>query len=420
MTKRLCWLLVVLAAGILAANCVLSAETVFPGKAWREATPESQGVDRAKLKAAVERLEVSQLVVIRHGYVIWQGPEANAYHPIYSSTKVFTSTCLGLVYDDRKCQLDDPMVNYLPDWGEAYPAYSKVTLRLLARMQGGTRGKLGSVGEGQKWGDPITYATTPDKPEFQPAGSQIAYQDSNVHLLGRIVAMHLAHEPLKELFQRRIADPIGMSHWDWGLSGQIEGMKHYNAAGTPARKGGGGIKITPLDAARFALLYLNRGNWDGKQLLSTEFIDEATKNQVPVETPGRSAAGWSGAYGFYWYTNGVRQDGKRRWPSAPVGTYAAQGAGSNRFYIIPEWNMVVVTLGSADPEAHVGRSIDDFFAAVAGALTCSASVRTGNSAPICPLFSAWAPRLPASDTRQSDGQTREDLSDFRRVSSISR
>jgi len=259
------------------------------------------------------------------------------------------------------------MVKYLPEWGQAYPIYSKVTLRYLASMRGGTRGKLGFVGEGQRWGDPVTYVTEPDEPEFQPAGSQIAYQDSNVHLLGRIVAMHLAHEPLKDLFKRRIADPIGMSHWDWGISGTVEGMTHYNAAGTPALKGNGGIRITPLDAARFALLFLNRGTWNGKQLLSTAFVDEATRNHVPVTTPGRSSQGWSGAYGFYWYTNGILSDGKRRWSSAPAGTYAAQGGGSNRFYVIPEWNMVVVTLGSSDPEMRVGQSIDDFFVRVTAA-----------------------------------------------------
>jgi CubicO group peptidase (beta-lactamase class C family) len=345
-----------------------NAGTVFPGKDWQEATPESQGIDSAALKAAADELGVQQLVIVRNGYVIWKGPEANAYHEIYSASKVFTSTCLGLMFDDGKCQLDDPMVKYLPEWDDEYPVYAKVTLRHLASMRGGTKGKLGYVGEGQKWGDPVTYVTEPDEPEFEPAGSQIAYQDSNVHLLGRIVAMHLAHEPLKDLFKRRIAEPIGMTDWDWGISGEVEEMTHYNAAGTPALKGNGGIRITPLEVARFALLLLNRGNWDGRQLLSASFIDEATSNQVPVTTPGRSSKGWSGAYGFYWYTNGVRSDGKRRWPAAPAGTYAAQGGGANRFYVIPEWNMVVVTLGSSDPNARVGGSIDTFFAQVADAL----------------------------------------------------
>jgi CubicO group peptidase (beta-lactamase class C family) len=368
MTRCSRWLAIALAVGLWEVNMAGAAGAVFPREDWQEATPESQGIDTARLKAAADELGVKQLVIVRNGYLIWKGPEANAYHEIYSASKVFTSTCLGLVLDDGKCQIDDPMVKYLPEWDDEYPVYAKVTLRHLASMRGGTKGKLGYVGEGQKWGDPVTYVTEPDEPEFEPAGSQIAYQDSNVHLLGRIVAMHLAQEPLKDLFKRRIADPIGMTHWDWGISGEVEGMTHYNVAGTPALKGNGGIRVTPLEGARFALLLLNRGNWNGEQLLSASFIDEATSNQVPVTTPGRSSKGWSGAYGFYWYTNGVRSDGKRRWPAAPAGTYAAQGGGENRFYVIPEWNMVVVTLGSSNPNARVGGSIDTFFAQVTDAL----------------------------------------------------
>jgi CubicO group peptidase (beta-lactamase class C family) len=348
------WLLAmpvfIVAADVRASEVTCTSR--FPGAEWDVASPESQGVDSPKLRAAVTYMDenfdpagAKQLVIIRNGYLIWKGPQADSCHVIHSCTKVFTSTCLGLMLDDGKCKLDDPMIKYLPEWGEAYPIYAKVTLRHLATMTGGTRGKLGYTGPWQEWGDPVVYVTTPDKPEFAPAGSQVAYQDSNVHLLGRIVAMHLALEPLKDLFKRRIADPIGMKQWDWGISGTVEGMTHYNAAGTPAIKGSGGIQISSLELARFGLLFLNRGNWNGKQLLSASFVDEAIRNQVPVTTPGRSRKGWSGAYGFYWYTNGIRADGKRRWPAAPTGTYAAQGGGGNTLFVIPKWSMVVVRLG---------------------------------------------------------------------------
>ncbi|OHB80168.1 MAG: hypothetical protein A2Z25_02270 [Planctomycetes bacterium RBG_16_55_9] len=106
-------------------------------------------------------------------------------------------------------------------------------------------------------------------------------------------------------------------------------------------------------------------------------MGEATRNQVPVATPGRSRKGWSGAYGFYWYTNGVRADGKRRWPAAPAGAYAAQGGGGNTLFVIPEWNMVVVRLGLgvSDPSLPTpsGRGDSEqarnaFFAKLADAL----------------------------------------------------
>src|SRR3990172_8575662 len=173
MSSCLRWIAMALAVGLGAASRAKS-ENVFPGNAWQEATPESQGVDSVKLEAAADSLGVKQLVIVRNGYLIWKGSEADSCHVIHSCTKVFTSTCLGLVLDDGKCQLDDLMVKYLPDWDDEYPVYAKVTLRHLALMMGGTKGKLGYVGPWQRHGDPVVYATTPDKPEFAPSGSQVA------------------------------------------------------------------------------------------------------------------------------------------------------------------------------------------------------------------------------------------------------
>jgi CubicO group peptidase (beta-lactamase class C family) len=352
--------------------------TVFPQADWQEASPESQGVDSAKLKAAVAYMHESfgadgarELVIVRNGYLIWKGPDSDAYHELYSATKVFTSTILGLLVGDGKCALDTLAVEHLPDLDDRYPAYAKIRLRHLASVTGGYHGKVANVTPGQEWGDPIVYVTTPDTPEFEPAGSQVAYNDHDVHLLGRILATRAAHEPLKDLFQRRIADPIGMSRWDWGACGTVDGMVHYNAAGTPALKGNGGVQTTPQELARLGHLYLNRGRWKGKQLLSASFVDEATTSQVPATLPGRSSSLLSGAYGFYWWTNGVMANGNRRWPAAPPKTYAAQGASTNFCFIIPEWNMVVVRMGNSDLPgsfAQQDRLQDTFFAKVADAL----------------------------------------------------
>jgi CubicO group peptidase (beta-lactamase class C family) len=213
--------------------------------------------------------------------------------------------------------------------------------------------------------------TTPDTPELEPAGSQVAYNDHDVHLLGRILATRIARESLKDLFKRRIADPIGMSRWDWGVCGTVDGMVHYNAAGTPTLKGNGGIHTTPRELARLGHLYLNRGRWKDKQLLSASFVNEASTTQVPAALPGRSSSLLSGAYGFYWWTNGVMANGKRRWPAAPPKTYAAHGACANFCFVIPEWNMVLVRMGNSDlPGGSVQQDQlwNSFFAKMADAL----------------------------------------------------
>ena len=88
-------------------------ECVFPGAAWEQATPESQGVDSAKLQAAVDYLReaggkegVKRMVIVRNGRMIWRGPEADKPQGVWSVTKAFTSTAHGLLIEDGKCTLD--------------------------------------------------------------------------------------------------------------------------------------------------------------------------------------------------------------------------------------------------------------------------------------------------------------------------
>ena len=355
--------------------------TVFPGERWREATPQSQYVDPVRLKAALDYMTghfgpdgANELVIVRNGYLIWAGPNADAYHPIFSCTKTFTSAVLGLLVNDGKCTLDELAVKYLPGLDSQYPVYGKIKLRHLASMCGGYQGEVKLVREDQPWGDPMAFLN-PRPPLFE-AGSTVQYNDHEVFLLGKILTL-LAHEPLRDVFQRRIAGPIGMRKWDWGVSGTVDGIPLCNPPGNPGGAGAGGVKFTPRELARFGLLMLNRGRWSGKQLLSAAFVDAATSNQIPVTARFRNHD-FRGRYGFYWWVNGVMANGKRSWPSAPPKTYAAHGAGCNFCFVIPEWDMVVVRMGTTPiAPGKIARSdelLDGFLARLAEALPRPAEV----------------------------------------------
>ena len=346
---------------------------VFPGQDWMEATPESQQVDSAKLRAAVAYMDVNfgpdgadELVIIRNGYLIWKGPGSDTRHNVWSCTKTFTSTVLGVLIAEGLCSLDDPAVKYLPDMDDHYAVYGRIRLRHLASMSSGYRGQVVNVSTEQPWGEPISYLE-PGESLCEP-GTQVQYHDHQVFLLGRILT-RLAGESELSVFKRRIADPIGMTGWDWGVSGKVEGIDLNNAAGTPTTPG---IQTTALQMARLGLLYLNRGKWAGRQLLPVSFVDEATRNQAP--RVGASSF-LHGRYGFYWWTNDIQPDGKRPWPSAPPGAYMSHGHSANFCCVIPEWNMVMVRMG-IHPVATGGQGIgetearwDAFFAQLAESLT---------------------------------------------------
>ncbi len=343
--------------------------TVFPGKDWTEATPESQGVNGAKLKAAIESMNgkvgtngMRETVVIRNGWMIWRGPECEKVHGIWSFTKSFTSTTLGLLIDDRKCTLETKAASVLPSLAENYP---DVTLRHFTTMTSGYRA-MGDEPRGTYAHGPSVTPFKPNpKPLFTPPGSQYAYWDSAMNECANALT-RIAGEPLDELFRRRIADPIGMNReqWKWGRIETIDGLAVNSGSGNRSA-----MQISAREAARFGLLFLNRGNWNGKQLISEHWVEEATRVQVPATIPDANPSSkifGMGAYGFNWWVNGVKADGQRHFPGAPAGTFFGAGARDNFCFVIPEWNMVIVRLGT-DGKAG-DKAWSDFLAKVGESL----------------------------------------------------
>lgn len=321
---------------------------VFPGKAWEEAAPASQGVDPKALGEAVAHLKantgrdgVNELAIIRNGRMIWGGPDIGKVHGVWSATKSFTSTVLGLLVDDGKCTLDTLAKDHVPALAKDYGG---VMLRHFATMTSGYRA-AGDEPRGDYLHGPSATPFVPGPPLFTPPGSKYAYWDSAMNEFG-LVLTRIAGEPLKGLFKRRIADPIGMDpkKWSWGELGK--------AAGLPVNCGSGNhnqhVLISAREMARFGHLFLNRGKWNGKQLLSANWVEAAASVQVPAATPeampGYRIQG-AGVYGLNWWANGVKADGQRKWPHAPPRTFAASGFNNNLCFVIPEWRMVVVRLG---------------------------------------------------------------------------
>ncbi len=328
---------------------VAESPVAFPGLNWEEATPESQGMDSSKLTTAIEYLKaqagsdgVRELVVVRNGRLIWRGDNIDKVHGVWSCTKSFTSTCLGLLSDDGKCALETRAAEFVPELAQHY---GTVTLRHFTTMTSGYRA-FGDEPQGSYKHGP---SGTPFRPNpqalFTPPGSQYAYWDSAMNMFGLILT-RIAGEPLESLFQRRIADPIGMNskQWDWGDYATNNNIVVNGGSGN----GGKHIFISARELARLGHLFLNHGNWNGRQLISSNWVRQATSPHVAATLPWaqpESEIDGRGCYGFNWWANGLKADGTRLWPGAPIGAFAALGHNNNKLFVIPEWQMVVVRLG---------------------------------------------------------------------------
>lgn len=310
------------------------APVVFPTDAWATSAPEAQGLDPVLLGQAMAEIKAvcgtdgnRQTMVIRNGYVVWQGDDIAHRHPVWSCTKSFMSTCLGLLWDDGKCAPETLAATLYPALAADYPT---VTLEHLATFTSGYAHAEGRVGE-------------PAKPRYQPGA---AYEYSSQSDLLALVLTRAAGEPLNDLFMRRIGTPIGLTAQDfhWGVQSGDSAIAINGGSGAIES----GVQMNARAMARFGWLYCQRGRWNGKQLISERYIDHATAVRVPATVPPWDPKAWyvdvPGRYGLNWWVNGVAANGKRLWPSIPPSSFAAQGNKNNICIIVPEWNLVLVRL----------------------------------------------------------------------------
>jgi CubicO group peptidase (beta-lactamase class C family) len=323
----------------------------FPGATWHEMTPEELGVHPNGLHHALNywRMHsgtngVDQVVMARRGVLFHRGRAATNAHNVWSVTKSFTSTALGLLVADGTVTLDTRAASLEPALQALYP---RVTLRDFTTMTSGYDAQGRS-----RWGAPSEdwSATpyTPAPPLFAP-GTHYAYWDEAQMMFGRVLTRATPRD-LLDLLRERIFDPIGLQVTGWTTEGEIDGV--------PIRNGCTGLQLDALNLARFGHLFLNQGRWDQRPLLPAAWVRDATRAQVPglipVAPTDRRSADGRGVYGFNWWTNGLRPDGTRLLPDAPAGTTYAAGLNHNLCVVVPEWEMVIVRMGvdGNPPDGH--------------------------------------------------------------------
>jgi CubicO group peptidase (beta-lactamase class C family) len=294
---------------------------------------------KADLQSAIDYLKghcksdgVRELIIIKDGKTIHEGNNTARVHNIWSCSKSFTSTALGLLISEGKCSLDTLAADIDPNLRALYP---NATLRDFTTMTSGfsAKGRSRWDNENSDWS---LTPYEPETPHFAP-GSAYAYWDEAQMTLGRLLT-RVAKQNLRDYLDERVFQPIGMGEVEWLHEGEIDEI--------PICNGCTNVKLNAKQLAMFGQLFLNKGQWKGKQIIPSEWIEQATGNQVPVDLPvgdtDRRNVRGSGAYGFNWWVNG----GENRMPDLPPKTFYASGLHHNVLFVIPEWNMVVVRMGT--------------------------------------------------------------------------
>jgi CubicO group peptidase (beta-lactamase class C family) len=301
----------------------------------------SQQINQEKLNIALEYLKsksfqdgIEEVLIIQNEKVIFQGDSVSKKHNIYSCTKTFTSTILGLLIDEKKVSLDDFAWKYEPSLKQNYP---NLKIRHFATMTSGYSAEGRS-----RWNDENSdWSWTPympEKPHFE-SGTHYEYWDEAQMMYGKVLT-NILGQTMKSYLDQKLLNKLDFGDYEWIKEQQ-------NEKGIDINNGCTGIKINAFQIAKLGLLYLNKGNWNGSQLLSKNWCEMATSSQVSAKIPvfqgDRKVTMGSGSYGFNWWVNST--DGLSKMPDSPLKVAYMSGLNHNVCCIIPEWNMVIVRLG---------------------------------------------------------------------------
>ncbi len=258
-------------------------------------TPEEQGVSSAALLAFVGAAEqridaLHSFMLLRHGHVIaegWWAPyAAGEPHSLYSLSKSFTSTAVGLAVAEGKLSVDDPVLQFFPDEAPAAPAKNLRSMRVrdLLRMSSGQRAedlKEFPFGSSADLVKAFLELPVPDKP-----GTHFVYNTAATYVLSAIV-QKVTGQTVEDYLGPRLFGPLGISHPTWEKSAQGISL------------GGFGLSIRTEDIARFGQLYLQRGQWQGRQLVPAAWVDAATSLQTANGSDPSSD--WDQGYGYQFW-----------------------------------------------------------------------------------------------------------------------
>ena len=295
------------------------------------ATPESQGVPSEAILKFIDGCEktfdagdlgaMHGFVIVRHGKVIAEGSwkpfdTLNETHMLYSHSKSFTSSAIGLLADRGKIDLDERIVDIFSNEVPAKVSENLAQLRVrdLLTMNVGKKDHL--LRDGGDWVKEFL-----SKDFFRKPGTGFKYDSDATYMLAASVEKKSGMK-MMDYLQKNMFDQIGIT----------KAWTTCSPQGIPC--GGWGMNMTTRELARFGQLYLNRGDWDGKRVLSSDWVSLATTRQtwsgwqnVGVKALGEGTD-WEQGYGFQFWR-------------CRHGAYRADGAGGQYTVVIPEKDMVV-------------------------------------------------------------------------------
>ena len=263
--------------------------------------------------------------------------EPEEFHPVQSITKSVVSTLVGIAVDQGLLALDDTLAELLPSYAEVMsPRVERVTLRHLLTMTGGFAAEDSAAGFAfAEARDPVAAAL---RTSVGPV-EEMVYSSAGAHVVAAVLAEATGRTVL-DLARAELLDPLGVPTDDpfepvidpASIPAYVEADFAWPVDPQGLHAGWGLLKLRAVDLLAFGRLVLDRGRWEGEQLVPADWVDEATRDQVPDGFRGP-------AYGYEWWLG--------RLVGRPVAM--AIGYGGQLVVVSRELDLVAVTLTELDP-----------------------------------------------------------------------
>ena len=287
-------------------------------QAFVRATPESQGISSDLFAALLRELDASKdtemhhFMALRHGKVICECNFApypkGMWHITHSMCKSITGMAIGMLIEEEKLKLDENIYDIFSDHINAFSKIFRpvITVENLLTMTSGVTFNESGIVSGNDWLGSFLNASVNGKP-----GTEFQYNSLNTYVLSAIVTKRTG-ETLTEYLTPRLFEPLGITKYYW------------ETCPKGITKGGWGLFLCAEDMAKLGQLYLQRGKWNGQQLVSEYWIEISTARHLKTQND---------TYGY----------GYQLWMEQRPGSFEYNGMLGQNVIIYPDMDMVLVT-----------------------------------------------------------------------------
>lgn len=265
----------------------------------------------------------------------FNGFKSDSRHDMRSSFKSITSLLAGIAVDKGLISIDDKLVKYFPELKNSEK--ENITIQDLLEMRSGLNCEefydIGPNCEEAMFNsdDWVAYCLNV-RMQRQP-GLNWSYSSNDPMIMGEVIA-RASGMTIMEFSKRNLFEPLGISDYEWTISPKGRGMT------------AGSFYIRPINMLKIARLVYNNGDWNGKQVVSEEWIKKSTNCEIDIDfsftrySKMANAKYESAYYGFYWYREKIKYN------DINTEVLFASGNGGNYMMVLPEYNTKVVFTGS--------------------------------------------------------------------------